>query len=48
MATLTVSIPEKLKKEMDQHPDVNWAKYLGQKLEMHAKNLAELKKSGRI
>lgn len=48
MAKLTVSIPEELKKKMDQHPEVNWSRYLGQKLEMHAKNLMELKRSGRI
>ena len=28
MATFTVSIPEELKKKIDEHPEVNWTEYL--------------------
>lgn len=28
MATLTVSIPEELKKKLERHPEINWSAYL--------------------
>lgn len=28
MATFTVSIPDELKKKLDQHPEINWAEYI--------------------
>lgn len=34
MATFTVSIPDKLKKELEKHPDVNWPEFLKQRLEV--------------
>lgn len=34
MATFTVSIPDKLKKELEKYPDVNWPEFLKQRLEV--------------
>ncbi len=51
MATFTVSIPEDLKKKMDEHPEINWAEYLKKKFEQRIKELnkfEELKNSGKI
>ena len=51
MATFTVSIPEELKKKIEQHPEINWAKYLKQRFEIRIKELKRfeyLKNSGRI
>ena len=51
MATFTVSIPEDLKKKMDEHPDINWAEYLKQRLEVRLKEFKkfmELKNSGKL
>lgn len=51
MTTFTISIPEDLKKKIDQHPDINWAEYLKQRLEVKIKEFKkfeELKNSGRI
>lgn len=31
MATFTISIPEELKKRIDEHPEINWTEYLKQK-----------------
>jgi len=28
MATLTISIPDELKKKLDAHPEINWSAYL--------------------
>ncbi len=28
MATFTVSIPDELKKRMDEHPEINWSAFL--------------------
>ena len=39
MATFTVSIPEEIKKEMDKHPEINWAEYLKQRFEIRLKEL---------
>jgi hypothetical protein len=51
MATFTVSIPEELKKKMDEHPDINMAEYLKKKFEERIRELKkfeELKNSGKI
>ena len=51
MATFTVSIPEELKKKLDEHPEINWAEYVKQKFEQRIKELMkfqELKNLGRI
>lgn len=47
MPTFTVSIPEELKKKMDQHPEINWANYLRQRFEVRIKEFKQMKKSGR-
>lgn len=51
MATFTVSIPEKLKKKIDEHPEVNWAEYLKMRFELRMKEFKkfeELKNSGKV
>jgi len=51
MSTFTVSIPEDLKKRLDQHPDINWAEYLKQRFIARIqefKKFEQLKNSGRI
>ncbi len=51
MATFTISIPEDLKKKIDEHPEINWAEYLKQRFELRIKELRkfeELKNSWRI
>jgi predicted metal-dependent peptidase len=51
METFTVSIPENLKKELDTHPEINWAEYLKKKFElriMELKRFEQLKSSRRI
>ena len=51
MATFTVSIPEDLKKRIDERPDINWAEYLKKRFEVRVKELnkfEELKNSGKI
>jgi len=51
MATFTISIPEELKKKMDEHPEINWAEYLKQRFEQRIKELRkfeELKNSGKL
>lgn len=51
MATFTVSIPEDLKKKIDENPEVNWAEYLKKKFEQRIIELSkfeELKNSGKI
>ena len=51
MATFTVSIPEDLKKKMDEHPEINWPEYIKQRFEVRLKELrkfAELRNSGRL
>lgn len=39
MATLTVSIPDELKKRLDQHPDINWSAYLRERFILRLKQL---------
>ena len=51
MATFTVSIPDKLKKKIEEHPEINWAEYIKKRFEMKIKELKkfeELKNSGKI
>jgi len=51
MATFTMSMPEELKKKIDEHPEINWAEYLKKRFAQRIKELSkfeELKKSGRI
>ena len=51
MATFTVSIPEELKKKIDEHPEINWAEYLKQRFEIlikQFKKFEKLKNMGKI
>ena len=51
MTTFTISIPEELKKKIDEHPDINWAEYLKKKFEQRIKELSkfeELKNAGKL
>jgi hypothetical protein len=51
MATFTVSIPEDLKKKMDEHPEINWAEYIKKRFEVRIKELKkfeELRNSGAL
>ncbi len=51
MATFTVSVPEDLKKKIEEHPEINWAEYLKQKFEIWLKDLRkfeEFKNAGRL
>jgi hypothetical protein len=41
MATLTVSIPEELKKRMDQYPEINWPEVLKTRLRKRAESLLQ-------
>lgn len=51
MTTFTISIPEELKKKLDERSEINWAEYLKQRFEIKIKELIkfeELKNSGKI
>ena len=51
MATFTISIPEDLKKKMDEHPEINWAEYIKKRFEVRIKEFKkfeELKNSGAL
>ena len=51
MATFTVSIPEDLKKKINEHSEINWAEYLKKRFEIRIKELSKfeaLKNSGKI
>ena len=51
MATFTISIPEELKKKLDEHPEINWAEYLKKRFEQRIKELIkfeELKNSWKL
>lgn len=51
MPTFTISVPEELKKRINLHPEINWAEYLKQRLEIRIKELRrfeELKNAGKI
>lgn len=44
MPTFTISIPDDLKKRLDQHPEINWSEYLKKQFEhrIHALKKFEL------
>ena len=44
MATLTVSIPDVLKKRLDRHPEINWSAYLKERFILRVKQLRRLEK----
>ena len=49
--TFTVSVPDELKKEIEKHPEINWAEYLKQRFEIKLKELKKfevLKTSGKL
>jgi len=51
MATFTVSIPEELKKKIEEYPEINWAEYLKKRFEIRIKELKkfeELKNSRKV
>ena len=51
MGTFTISIPEKLKKKIDEHPEINWAEYLKKRFELRVEELnkfEKLKNSGKL
>ncbi len=51
MATLTVSIPDWLKKRMDKMPHINWSAYLRDRLILRIKQLhkfQEMVRAGEI
>ena len=51
MPTLTVSIPDNVKKMMDKHPEINWSAYLKERLEIWVRQLRkfeELQSRGAI
>ena len=51
MATFTVSIPEELKKKLDEHPEINWAEYLKGRFGARVKELVkfeELRLAGKV
>ncbi len=51
MVTFTVSIPDDLKKKIEEHPEINWAEFIKQKFEQRIKEFKkfeELKNIGKI
>lgn len=44
MPTLTVSIPEDLKKQMDKYPEINWPEVLKTRLKKRAEALLAFEK----
>ena len=51
MATFTISIPEKLKKKIDEHPEIDWAEYIKKRFEIRIKEFKKfenLKNSGKL
>lgn len=41
MATLTISIPKKLKQQMDKYPEINWSEVLKTRLQKRADALVK-------
>jgi len=39
MASFTVSIPDGLKRKLDEHPEVNWPEYLKKRFEVRLNHL---------
>jgi len=51
MVTFTISIPDDLKKKIEEHPEINWAEFIKQKFEQRIKEFKkfeELKNIGKI
>lgn len=51
MATLTISVPDTLKKRLDAHPEINWSAYLRERFSCRVKEFEkfeELKKQGAL
>ena len=51
MTTFTVSIPEKLKRRIEEHTEINWAEYLKKRFVEKVNELRrfeELKNAGQI
>jgi len=51
METFTISISKELKKEIDEHPDINWAEYLKKRFKVRLREFEkfeELKNRGKI
>ena len=51
MATFTVSIPEKLKKRLDEFPSINWPEYLKERFEVRIaefRKFEQLKREGKL
>ena len=51
MPTFTVSIPEDIRKKMEEHPEINWSEYLKARFVIRIKELKkfeELKNSGKL
>lgn len=51
MATFTVSIPDKLKKQLAQYPEVNWPEFLKKRLEIRLRQFQkfqEMVRAGKI
>lgn len=51
LTTFTVSIPDDLKKKLDEHPEINWAEYIKQRFEVRIKEFQkfeELRNAGKI
>ena len=51
MVTFTISIPEDLKKRIEEHPEINWAEYIKKRFEERIREFRkfeDLKSSGKI
>jgi hypothetical protein len=44
MPNITISVPEELKKKLEEFPEINWSGFLRECIESKAKRLAILKK----
>ncbi|MBU2634126.1 MAG: hypothetical protein KJ674_02690 [Nanoarchaeota archaeon] len=44
MATFTISIPEKLKEEIDKYPDINWSEYIKKRFKIRINELIKFEK----
>jgi len=51
LTTFTVSIPNDLKKKLDEHPEINWTEYIKQRFEVRIKEFhkfEELRNAGKL
>ena len=51
METFTISVSDELKKDLKEHPEINWAEFIKKKFEEKIEELSkfeELKNSGKI